>query len=60
MLEHDMPDAATGGAEERPTIHLCHLYPDQLNMYGDRGNIITLRRRCEWRSSPSLPLRSVR
>lgn len=30
-------------------VRLGHLYPDQLNMYGDRGNILTLRRRCEWR-----------
>lgn len=30
-------------------IRLGHLYPDQLNMYGDRGNILTLRRRCQWR-----------
>lgn len=34
---------------DKPTITLGHLYPDQLNMYGDRGNILTLRRRCEWR-----------
>lgn len=33
----------------RPTLHLVHLYPTLLNLYGDRGNIITLRRRCEWR-----------
>ena len=26
-----------------------HLYPDQLNLYGDRGNILTFRRRCEQR-----------
>jgi len=25
------------------------LYPDQLNLYGDRGNIIVLRRRCQQR-----------
>ena len=25
------------------------LYPDQMNIYADRGNIIFLRRRCEWR-----------
>ncbi|MTV48477.1 glutamine amidotransferase [Heliobacillus mobilis] len=31
------------------TLTLIHLYPDLLNLYGDRGNIITLRRRCEWR-----------
>lgn len=33
----------------RMSVRLGHLYPDQLNMYGDRGNILTLRRRCEWR-----------
>ncbi len=32
-----------------PELRLGHLYPDQLNMYGDRGNIITLRQRCAWR-----------
>ena len=30
-------------------LRIGHLYPDQLNMYGDRGNIITLRQRCAWR-----------
>lgn len=30
-------------------ITICHLYPDLLNLYGDRGNIITLQKRCEWR-----------
>jgi CobQ-like glutamine amidotransferase family enzyme len=32
-----------------PVIHLIHLYPGLLNLYGDRGNIITLRQRCAWR-----------
>ena len=32
-----------------PELRVGHLYPDQLNMYGDRGNIITLRQRCVWR-----------
>ena len=31
------------------TLTLGHLYPDQLNLYGDRGNIMTLRRRCAMR-----------
>lgn len=31
------------------TLTLGHLYPDQLNIYGDRGNILTLRQRCHWR-----------
>lgn len=26
-----------------------HLYPDLMNMYGDRGNIICLAQRCYWR-----------
>lgn len=30
-------------------INIAHLYPDLLNLYGDRGNIITLKRRCELR-----------
>ncbi len=30
-------------------LRLGHLYPDQLNMYGDRGNIIVLKQRCAWR-----------
>jgi lipid II isoglutaminyl synthase (glutamine-hydrolysing) len=32
-----------------PVLHLVHLYPGLLNLYGDRGNIITLRQRCAWR-----------
>ena len=31
------------------TLTLGHLYPAQLNLYGDRGNIITLQRRCQLR-----------
>ena len=31
------------------TIRLAHLYPTLMNLYGDRGNIIALRRRCEAR-----------
>ena len=25
------------------------LYPDLMSTYGDRGNIIVLKKRCEWR-----------
>lgn len=31
-------------------LHLCHLYPELLNLYGDRGNVIILQRRAEWRN----------
>jgi CobQ-like glutamine amidotransferase family enzyme len=30
-------------------INICHLYPDLLNLYGDRGNILALKKRSEWR-----------
>ena len=30
-------------------LKICHLYPDVLNLYGDRGNIICLQKRLEWR-----------
>lgn len=30
-------------------ISIAHLYPKLLNLYGDLGNIITLKKRCEWR-----------
>lgn len=31
-------------------LRIAHLYPDQMNIYGDRGNILTLRQRAQWRS----------
>src|SRR5688572_4484074 len=30
-------------------LRLAHLYPDVMNIYGDRGNVIALRYRCERR-----------
>lgn len=30
-------------------LRIAHLYPDLLNLYGDIGNITTIRKRCEWR-----------
>jgi lipid II isoglutaminyl synthase (glutamine-hydrolysing) len=30
-------------------LRVLALYPEQMNIYADRGNIIFLRRRCEWR-----------
>lgn len=30
-------------------LRIAYLYPDELNMYGDRGNVLTLARRAEWR-----------
>ncbi|MBQ8168976.1 glutamine amidotransferase [bacterium] len=30
-------------------ISIAHLYPKLLNLYGDIGNLVTLKKRCEWR-----------
>ena len=30
-------------------LNIVHLYPDLLNLYGDRGNIQCMRMRCKWR-----------
>ena len=30
-------------------IKIGHLYPDLLNLYGDRGNVQCLLKRCQWR-----------
>jgi CobQ-like glutamine amidotransferase family enzyme len=32
-----------------PPLRVCALYPELLNIYADRGNLLVLRRRCEWR-----------
>ena len=33
-------------------IKLVHLYPREMNIYGDTGNVLVLRRRLEWRRLP--------
>ncbi len=37
---------------EGKQIRICHLYPDLMNMYGDRGNVIALADRCRRRGLP--------
>ncbi|MEA2346996.1 MAG: hypothetical protein QOG62_783 [Thermoleophilaceae bacterium] len=32
-----------------PTLRVCALYPDLMNIYADRGNHMLLQKRCEWR-----------
>lgn len=33
---------------ERPKVRICSLYPELLNIYGDRGNVIAIARRARW------------
>ena len=30
-------------------LRICHMYPDVLNLYGDRGNVICMTKRLRWR-----------
>lgn len=34
---------------ENLKISIAHLYPKLLNLYGDLGNVVTLKKRCMWR-----------
>jgi CobQ-like glutamine amidotransferase family enzyme len=38
------PSPAASGA-----LRVCALYPDLMNIYADRGNLLVLERRCAWR-----------
>lgn len=39
----------TRGASGGRRVRIAHLYPELLNLYGDSGNILVLRKRLEWR-----------
>ena len=30
-------------------LKILHLYPREMNLYGDHGNVLAIKRRCEWR-----------
>ena len=47
-----LPDPPPQGGREfqaRPTLRIAHLYAEEMNIYGDRGNILTLQKRAQWR-----------
>jgi len=41
-----VPDSPEAGND---TLNVCALYPDLMNIYADRGNLLVLERRCAWR-----------
>jgi CobQ-like glutamine amidotransferase family enzyme len=43
-----VPDHAPAAGEAR-TLRVCALYPDLMNIYADRGNLLVLEHRCAWR-----------
>jgi CobQ-like glutamine amidotransferase family enzyme len=46
-----VPEHTTRDDPRNParTLRVCALYPDLMNIYADRGNLIVLERRCQWR-----------
>jgi CobQ-like glutamine amidotransferase family enzyme len=40
-----VPESSASGR----ALRVCALYPDLMNIYADRGNLIVLERRCAWR-----------
>ena len=43
------PPGAAGDMGMKPGLTIIHLYPVEMNIYGDRGNVTTLAKRLEWR-----------
>ncbi len=44
-----MPDSPVTGPSPLRRLRVCALYPDLMNIYADRGNLLVLQRRCAWR-----------
>jgi lipid II isoglutaminyl synthase (glutamine-hydrolysing) len=45
-----VPERETADRQHPPRpLRVCALYPDLMNIYADRGNLIVLERRCAWR-----------
>jgi CobQ-like glutamine amidotransferase family enzyme len=49
MREPEKKQDENESGTSQMTLRVGHLYPEQMNLYGDRGNILTLRQRCQWR-----------
>jgi CobQ-like glutamine amidotransferase family enzyme len=44
-----VPDGGPPAAASGRVLRVCALYPDLMNIYADRGNLLMLERRCAWR-----------
>jgi lipid II isoglutaminyl synthase (glutamine-hydrolysing) len=44
-----VPEASANAPSGERELRVCALYPDLMNIYADRGNLIVLERRCAWR-----------
>ena len=48
-MSYQLNDSINKPPTSNYRLNIVHLYPDLLNLYGDRGNIQCLRMRCKWR-----------
>ena len=48
-MSYQLNDSINKPQTSNYRLNIVHLYPDLLNLYGDRGNIQCLRMRCKWR-----------
>ena len=48
-LEAQRTDTPARRPRSQRTVRVCALYPDLMNIYADRGNLLMLRKRCQWR-----------
>jgi CobQ-like glutamine amidotransferase family enzyme len=44
-----VPERGGEGGGATRAVHVCALYPELMNIYADRGNLLVLERRCRWR-----------
>src|ERR1700759_23541 len=40
---------STAATDQTRVLRVCALYPELMNIYADRGNLLMLERRCRWR-----------
>jgi CobQ-like glutamine amidotransferase family enzyme len=44
-----VPETQAPPSDGTRALRVCALYPDLMNIYADRGNLLVLERRCRWR-----------
>jgi lipid II isoglutaminyl synthase (glutamine-hydrolysing) len=44
-----VPEGSARSGAAAHTLRVCALYPELMNIYADRGNLLVLERRCAWR-----------
>lgn len=49
LMSHDNKQSLMSHDNKKLSITIGHLYADLMNIYGDNGNIIAIKKRCEWR-----------